>query len=128
MWRILPRSISTPVLDNTKKTFTTYVCFQWDQPRQRWIGFSEDDGRLSRQRRRYPATKPSNCRTNALRTTRSTFDEEGVPPAPLSGSTASSKISGFNLVTKHLENISRHVSRSGLGEARPRGDHGIQAW
>jgi hypothetical protein len=34
------------------------------------------------------------------------------------------QISGFNLVTKHLENISRHASRSGLGEARQRGDRG----
>ena len=34
------------------------------------------------------------------------------------------QISGFNLVTKHLENISRHASRSGLGKARRRGDRG----
>ena len=34
------------------------------------------------------------------------------------------QISGFNLVTKHSENISRHASRSGLEEARRRGDQG----
>src|SRR5258708_40089405 len=34
------------------------------------------------------------------------------------------QISGFNLVTKHLENISRHASRFRLREARRRGDRG----
>src|SRR4029077_20494855 len=40
---------------------------------RRWIGFSQDDVN-NRRRRRYQAGKPSgSCRTNALRTTRSTL-------------------------------------------------------
>src|SRR5204862_6812164 len=80
MWRILPRSISTPVLDNTKKTFTTYVCFQWEQlrlrPHQHLRLFPPQQHGRQRHSLRAPTRPP---RTTPTATTTATGT---VTPAP----------------------------------------------